>query len=170
MYPLQGIVMPHNLGILPTLLFTKIKTVKKILLLSVILFSIVFAKAQRIGMSKNYTALGNFTDAKLELDKVMADKNLATKPEAYILKTAVYAGLSKQPGTNATPAGDKLATEADNAFAKYRGMDPALSFLNDPLYQNGLINFYSSLYTSGYSDYQNKNWQTGSQKFKKLLN
>ena len=48
-------------------------------------------------------------------------------------------------------------------------MDPAMVLLKDPVYWNGPINIYSSLFSSGYKDYEAKNWQAGFQKFKKVV-
>ena len=78
-------------------------------------------------------------------------------------------GLATDPATKGTPAGDQLVMDADAAFNKYREMDPSMALLTDPIYQNAPINIYSALFSSGYKDYEAKNWQAGFQKFKKVV-
>lgn len=142
---------------------------KKFLLLSTIILFALLVQAQNYESIKNLMILQQYKKAKGDLDKGMTNTKFASKPEAYILKTAIYAGLAMDSTVKGTPAGDQLITEADAAFTKYREMDPSLALINDPLYQNGPINIYSALFSSGYKDYENKNWLTGFQKYKKVV-
>jgi hypothetical protein len=142
---------------------------KKFLVLSIVLLPAFFVQGQTYESVKTLLALMQYKKAKDELDKGMTNAKFASKPEAYIQKTTAYSGVAIDPVTKGTAAGDQLTTEAEAAFAKYREMDPALSFLTDPIYQNGVINIYSSLFSSGYKDYDNKNWQTGFEKFKRVV-
>jgi hypothetical protein len=48
-------------------------------------------------------------------------------------------------------------------------MQPDLALLVDPIYRNAPINIYSGLFSSGYKDYEKKNWQQGLDKFKKVV-
>jgi hypothetical protein len=141
----------------------------KKLLFSILLSSMVLLlNAQKYEPLKMQIALNKFKDAKTALDKEWNEK-FSSKPEAYILKASILAGLAMQEGTKGTPAGDQLALEADQAFAKYKQMDPTLALLKDPIYQNGPVNIYSSYYTSGYGDYQGKKWEPAYDKFKKAV-
>jgi len=134
--------------------------------------------AQSYESIKTLLALNQYKKAKDDLDKGMTNAKFTGKAEAYILKTAVYAGLSMAEGTKGTPAGDQLASEADAAFKKYKEMDPDLSLVNDPIYQNGPINLYSNYYSGGYEDYlallkkkdkSPQNWDIPYGKFKKAV-
>ena len=106
--------------------------------------SVLSTKAQNYESIKNMVILQQYKKAKEELDKGMANAKFISKPEAFILKATIYAGLSTDAGTKGTATGDQLTTEADAAFAKYREMDPAMVLLKDAVYRNGPINIYSS--------------------------
>ena len=142
---------------------------KKFFLLSTVLLLAFLIQAQNYDAIKTLVTLQQYKKAREDVDKQWTNAKFISKPEAYILKTAVYAGLAADPALKATPAGDQLAMEADAAFTKYREMDPSMALVTDPVYQNGPINVYSSLFTSGYKDYETKNWQSGFQKFKKVV-
>jgi len=142
---------------------------KKFFLLSTVLSLAFLIQAQNYDAIKTLVTLQQYKKAKEDLDKQWSNAKFVSKPEAYILKTAVYGGLAGEAATKGTPAGDQFANDADAAFTKYREMDPSLALLADPVYQNGPINIYSSLFTSGYKDYEAKNWQPGYQKFKKVV-
>jgi hypothetical protein len=142
---------------------------KKYFLLSTILLSVFFTEAQSYDAAKNLMILGQFRKAKEELDKGMTNAKYSAKPEAYILKTSVYAGLAMDKTVSTTPEADQLRTDAEAAFAKYREMEPDLKLMKDPAYQNGPINLYSALYSAGYKDYEKKNWQHSFETFKKAV-
>lgn len=125
--------------------------------------------AQSYEQIKNMVAIGQFKKAKEDLDKAMTNTKFTAKPEAYILKTSVYAGLAMSPEVKGTPEATQLTKEAEASFQKYREMQPDLSLVKDPIYQNGPINLYSSLFTAGYKDYEKKNWEEGYQKFKTVV-
>ena len=134
------------------------------------LVSIVFgATAQSYDAAKNFLAINQARKAKEELDKGMTNSKYASKPEAYILKTAVYAMLALDNGVKGTPEAILLTKDAEDAFAKYRQMQPDLSLMKDPIYQNAPINLYASLFSIGYKDYEKKNWQPGFETFKKVV-
>ena len=128
-----------------------------------------FVQSQDYSTIKNLVSLVQYKPAKEKLDVAMQGQQFIAKPEAYILKATVYAGRATDADVKGTAAADELLKEADIAFTKFRTMDPSLTLLTDAVYQNGPINIYSGLYTSGYKDYQNKNWVQGLQKFKKVI-
>lgn len=143
---------------------------KKILFLVLVCSTAAVARAQNSYEAiKNLLIFNKYKEAKTELDKNMGNAKFTSKPEAYMIKTAIYSALAMEDAVKTTPAGEQLAAEAEAAFKKYREMDPALSLINDPVYQNGPVNLYSSFYTRGYSDYLAKNWQAGFEKFKKAV-
>ena len=151
--------------------YSKLKkmNMKKGFFLLTLVLSVFFAQAQKYDDIKMKLTLNQLKMAKDDLDKKWSDAKFTSKPEAYILKTAIYAGLAVDEVTKKTPEGDKLAAEADAAFKKYREMDPALTFIDDPIYQNGPINLYASFYSGGYNDYTAKKWESSYEKFRKAV-
>ncbi len=142
---------------------------KKGFLLLIMGLSAFMVKAQKHEDIKNKLLLNMYKQAKEDLDKAMTNAKFTAKAEAYMLKTTIYAGLATQDGTKNTPAGDQLAAEAEAAFKKYREMDPEMSLVSDPIYQNGPINLYSGYYSAGYNDYSAKDWKAAYEKFKKAV-
>lgn len=142
---------------------------KKTFLLSTVLLAAFIVEAQNYESIKTLLTLTQYKKAKEDLDKAWTNAKFIAKPEAYMLKTAVYAGLANDASVKGTPAADQYTTEADAAFTKYKEMDPSMALITDPVYQNGPINIYSSLFSSGYKDYEAKNWQAGFAKFKKVV-
>src|SRR5262245_1326224 len=134
---------------------------KKFFLLSTVLLAAFMIQAQNYDNIKTLLTLTQYKKAKDDLDKQWTNAKFISKPEAYMLKTAVYAGLANDPSVKGTPAADQYTAEADAAFTKYKEMDPAIPLITDPVYQNGPINIYSSYFSSGYKDYEAKNWQPG---------
>ncbi len=127
----------------------------------------LLVKAQTIETIKTKLAINQFKAAKEDLDKAWSNPKINGKAEAYILKTAIYAALAMDDATKDTPAGEQLRTDAEAAFRKYKEMDPAMTFIDDPIYKNGPINLYASFYSAGYTDYTAKKWQPSFDKFKK---
>ena len=142
---------------------------KKTLLFTSVFLAGFVADAQTYESIKNLVILTQFKKAKEEIDKAMGTAKFASKPEAYILKTTVYATLSMDEGTKNSIAGDQLTDEGDAAFKKYREMDPSMALISDLVYQNGPINLYSSYYSSGYNDYSSKKWDIAYAKLKKAV-
>jgi hypothetical protein len=142
---------------------------KKFFLLSTMILLAFFVKAQKYEPIKQLLILNQYKKAKEDIDKEMTNAKFAAKPEAYILKATVYAGMANDSAIRNTPEAEKLVTEAEAAFAKYREMQPDLSLLEDVVYRNAPIHIYSSLFSAGYKDYENKKWQEGLDKFKKVV-
>ncbi len=140
---------------------------KRIILLLTISLSIFSVSAQNYKNIKNLLVFNKFEEAKTDFDKAITNTKFAGNAEAYILKTAIYAGLSMADKNKNTATGNKLAEDAAEAFKKYKEMDPEMSLVNDPIYQNGPVNLYSNFYSSGYEDYSKNNWAEG---YKKLKN
>ena len=140
---------------------------KKIFFLLTMSLSVFLVNAQKIEDIKNQLVFNKYKEAKVEVDKGMSNAKFNTKAEAFILKAAIYAGLSMEDASKGTPAGDALANDADLAFKKYKEMEPALTLVSDPIYQNGPINLYSNYYLSGFNEYSAKKWQPAFDKFKK---
>lgn len=142
---------------------------KKLFLLLTISLSAIAASAQNYESIKNIVALQRYDQAKIDFDKAISNAKFAGKAEAYILKATIYAGLATSDANKNTAAGEQLTNEATTAFYKYREMDPSMSLINDPIYQNGPINIYSTYYSLGYNDYSDKKWDAGFAKLKKAV-
>lgn len=142
---------------------------KRILFLAAVCLSAFTLKAQNYTSIKNILAINQYAKAKEEFDKNITNAKFAGKAEAWMLKTAIYGGLAMAEENKGKPAGDQLTSEADAAFAKYKEMEPEMTLVNDPIYQNGPVNLYSSYYTNGYTDYSAKKWEPAFQKFKKAV-
>ncbi len=142
---------------------------KKLFLLITTGLVVVGVNAQSYEPIKNMLAINQFKKAKEDFDKAATNAKFLSKPEAYILKTTIYAALSMDDATKNTATGDQLTNDADAAFRKYQEMDPGMSLISDLIYQNGPINLYSSYYSSGYHDYQGKKWPASFEKLKKAV-
>ncbi len=142
---------------------------KKIIFLITISIAAFGANGQSYETIKTALAINQYKKAKEDLDKGMMNAKFAGKAEAYILKTTIYAGLAMEDATKNTPAGDQLTNDAGAAFKKYREMEPEMTLINDPIYQNGPINLYASYYSSGYNDYSTKKWPASYEKLKKAV-
>ncbi|MBL7741814.1 MAG: hypothetical protein JNK14_21520 [Chitinophagaceae bacterium] len=142
---------------------------KKIFLFVAILALVVSVQAQNYESIKNFMILQQYKKAKEDLDKQMGNAKFTAKPEAYILKAAIYSGLASDAAVKATPEGAQMLTDADAAFKKFKEMDPTMALLKDAAYQNAPINIYSGFFSAGYKDYETKSYQTGFEKFKKVV-
>jgi hypothetical protein len=140
---------------------------KRYFFLFTVLLAASLVNAQKYEDIKNKLILNQYKPAKEDIDKAMTNAKFTAKAEAYILKATIYAGLASMDGTKDTPQADQLTAEAQTAFNKYKEMDPEMSLVTDPVYQNGPINLYSGYYASGYADYSDKKWETAFEKFKK---
>lgn len=142
---------------------------KKILLITTSLGISFFSKAQDYAPIKNLAITTQYAKAKTELDKKMTDAQFTSKAEFYILKALIYSSLSMTEKVKGTPEQITLVNEADVAYRKYKQMDLSLGFLTDLVYQNGVINIYSSYYTAGYNDYVLKKLVSGYSNIQKAV-
>ena len=142
---------------------------KKSLLVSLSIFLTITGWSQNYDPVKTLVMINQLDKAKADLDKSFTNAKYTAKPEAFILKTAVYASVANMDGKKDTPAAAQLVEEADSAFTKYRELDPALSLISEPIYQNGIIMLYSNYYSFGYSDYNNKTYDKALGKLKKAI-
>lgn len=123
--------------------------------------------AQKYDTYKNYLLLNQFKKGKEEFDKKQSDEKFMSKPEAYILKNAIYVGNALD-STQAAQA-PAYINEAYAAFQKYLSMEPgAALFTKEEIYKNGVLNLRWLLFNAGYKDYQNKAWADGLPKFEKV--
>jgi hypothetical protein len=138
----------------------------------VLIFTLLSAAgwSQSIESIKTFVLLGQMDKAKTEIDKAATNAKVMAKPEAYLLKTAIYAAISMTDDNRNKPTGNALASDADAAFEKYKSMEPALTkFTEETAYQNGPINIYSNYYNQGLADYNTKSWADAIPKLKKAI-
>ncbi len=140
---------------------------KKItLLLTTLCFALV-SFSQNYGDIQGLVMLGNIKKAKADLDKRMSNEKFAAKPEAYILKATVYSYAAAD--TAISPAEKLLLTqEADQAFAKYKEMEPTFSSLSDPVYKDAPAYIYSNYFNEGISLVEQKSWKEAHEMFEKV--
>jgi hypothetical protein len=127
----------------------------------------LFASAQNYKEISDKLLLRQYKAAKEDLDKKWTNAKFVSKPDAYILKTAIYAAMSTDTTTGQS---EQLLSEAEAAFATYRQMDaPKLELMSDLVYKEGPVNLYSSLFGRGYKEYRASNWPKAYETFKKVV-
>ncbi len=141
---------------------------KKITFASMMLLLAFMVQAQSYDEIKQNVLLGQYKKAKESLDKRMTNAKFAGKPEAYILKATVYSRMAADSAVQGTPEAATLRAESDEAFKKYREMDPKMDLLKDPVYKDAPINIYSNLFNLGYKSYEAKKWAEAFDIFKKV--
>lgn len=140
---------------------------KKTVFFVTMLMLAMLVKAQSYKEVSDKLVLAQYKQAKEELDKRMSNAKFTSKPDAYILKTAIYAALAADT-TN--PQRDQLLSDAEAAFAKYKEMDgPDFPLAKDLIYKQGPINLYSTLFNKAYKDYQASRYQLSYEGFKKVV-
>ena len=76
---------------------------KSLFLLLTLSLSTFFATAQNYDNIKTIMMLNQLDKAKADFDKAFTNAKFAGKPEAYIMKTAIYAGLAMSEAKKNTP-------------------------------------------------------------------
>jgi len=128
-----------------------------------------FVKAQNYSDISGKMLLGSYKQAKEDLDKRMTNAKFISKPEAYILKAAIYA-MYGQDSALAAGNTDQYLSEAETAYSKYKEMDgPDYKLATEMEYKNGPLNLYSAYYAKGVKMYQTKKWEEGFQAFKRTV-
>lgn len=140
---------------------------KKIILALTVIALATGVQAQKYKDIADKLLLGQYDEARKQVDKGMGDAKFTSKPDAYILKTAVYTGLASNPA-NAAQAG-QLRDDAYAAFLKYVEMQPDLSLAEDLPYKNGPLDLHTLYLQEGYKDYQEKKWSEGLNSLEKSI-
>lgn len=141
---------------------------KKITFSLFMLMLAFIVNAQTYEEIKQFVMLGQYKKAKEDVDKRMTNAKFAAKPEAFILKATVYSALAADSATALTPEAAALRSEAEAALKKYQEMDPKMELIKDPVYQNAPIRIYSSLFSVGYKQYEEKKFAEAFETFKKV--
>lgn len=141
---------------------------KRTALVTAMLSFVLLANAQNYNDISSKVILRQWKSAKEDLDKRWSNAKFISKPEAYILKTGIYAALANDSATAATPQGDQLLSDAETAWAKYKEMDPQYALLDDISYKDAPLYVYQALFSKGIKDYQGEKWAPAFQSFKRL--
>lgn len=140
---------------------------KRTFLLLTLISLAAFVKAQNYSDISGKILLNSYKQAKDDIDKRMSNAKFISKPEAYILKTAIYA-MYAQDSALAGGNADQYLSEADAAYTKYKEMDgPEYKLATEMEYKSGPLNLYSAFFSKGIKMYQAKQWEEGAQAFKK---
>lgn len=142
---------------------------KVILSIVTIACTATMAIAQNYDEVKNMLYLRSYKKAKEALDKNWTNAKFVSKPEAYILKANVLAGLSTD-SSMASESGS-LRGLAMEALKKYRELDPKMTLVVEPgsPYTNGPITMYGGYFNDGISHYKVKEWPAAFESFKSAV-
>jgi hypothetical protein len=136
---------------------------KKLLLLTMIAVSALQVSAQELKKVETAYMINRFEDAKIEVDKVMADPKQKDKPEALYWKAKVSAAFFKDAKLR-----DKSPTtlkDADEAYKKYIASDPAFAKVKEKGAE-GFFDMYATGYELGIKQFNDKKWDDAANFFK----
>jgi hypothetical protein len=123
--------------------------------------------AQKYEEAKNLIILQQFAKAKESVDKNWSNPKYTAKPEAYILKSSVYAMLGSEQDKG--EAGKALLAEAAGLYDEYLKQDPKLTLIKDPAYANTPLYVYNHFIQSGISNYNDKDYPNALNNFEKSI-
>jgi hypothetical protein len=123
--------------------------------------------AQRYEEAKNAIILQQFAKAKESVDKNWSNPKYTSKPEAFILKSTVYAMVGSDPEKG--EAGRALMGEAANLYDEYLKQDPKLTLIKDPAYANTPLYIYNYYIQGGISEYNDKKYPEALEQFEKSI-
>jgi hypothetical protein len=139
---------------------------KKVLLLAIFAVTMQLVHAQDLKKVQTVYILNKFDDAKTEIDKVMADPKLNTKPEALFWKARVYATLYKDTLLRAKyPNATK---DAEDAIKNYMAADPTFAQVKEKG-ADAFFDLQSGLFLDGIRAFNKKNWELASSDFKSSI-
>jgi hypothetical protein len=138
---------------------------KKIVVVSMLALAFQMVKAQDFKKLEIIAVLpGKLEDAKVELEKIMADPKAQAKPDGYLWKAKIYSSFLNDP--KLAPKYPTAFTIADEAFKKYLELDPSLKVLKEKGLSDAATNIYSSSYKDGVRTFNIKAWDSASYYFK----
>lgn len=141
--------------------------IKKVTLFALTLFLGTVGSAQKYEAVKNALMLNKREEALKAFDKESANEKFYSKPEGYLVKATLYAGLSLDSAKAAEA--DKNRTTAMEAFNKYKEADPEMKLLEDPIYKNAPYQLYAAYFNSGVADINTKSYESAYDKFKNVV-
>jgi hypothetical protein len=123
--------------------------------------------AQRYDEAKNMMMLQQWDKAKEIVDKAWTNPKYLAKPEAYILKAAIYAQLGNMPEKG--DAGKAMVDEAEGLYQEYLIKDAQRTLITDPAYANTPVILYTNLINRGIAEYNNKDYKKALSLFEKSI-
>lgn len=114
--------------------------------------------AQDIESIRNMWLVGQIKKSKDDIDKAMANAKFNAKPEAWLLKSSIYANLSADKEMAAQSA--DLLKESITSFDTYKQKEPDFKTLKaENSYYSGTPGIlYSSYFNSGLEAFNKKEW------------
>jgi hypothetical protein len=114
--------------------------------------------AQDIESIRNMWLVGQLKKSKDDIDKAMANAKFNAKPEAWLLKSSIYASLSADKDMAAQSA--DLLKESIISFDTYKQKEPDYKILKaENSYYSGTPGIlYSSYFNSGLEAFNKKEW------------
>ncbi len=136
---------------------------KKFLLLLVSVCTLQMVWAQDLKKVQTAYLLNRFEDAKVELDKVMADPKQKDKLEAFYWKTKITAIYFKD--AKLRDKSPSTLKDADDAFQKYMQADPAFAQVKEKGAE-AFFDMYATGYELGIKQFNDKKWDDATTYFK----
>lgn len=125
------------------------------------------AIGQKYDEAKNLILLQQFDKAKENVDKNWGNAKYTAKPEAYILKSTIYATLGNAPDKG--DAGVAMVDDAEKLYQQYLTMDAKKTLILEQYYANTPIIFYTNYINRGIAEYNKKDYKAALGLFEKSL-
>lgn len=140
---------------------------KKIFILMMMVFSAAAVFSQSLDDINEMMGKKQFANAKVAIDKYLADAKNSSKPDGWYFKGRVYNALSYEKTVPESELYD-LKNNAFEAFKKYQQLDPNDIRLKLETYTS-YLDLYFGLYDLGANLFNNKNYTGAFAAFKKAL-
>jgi hypothetical protein len=131
---------------------------RKLFLLAAFVGLCSILKAQDFKKVQTASIIGRIEDAKTELDKLASDSKAQAKPEFWMWKYKIYAGLYKDDKLRSKFPGSEGV--ADEAFKKYLELDPSIKILKDNDGQTAVFDMYTTSFSQGIRTFNTKKWDS----------
>ncbi len=133
-------------------------------LLSIFILNI--AIAQDYKKVQTSFLLGKIEDAKIEVEKALADPKTKDKVEGWYWKAKIHAAIFKNEALRAK--NPSVIEDANAAFKKYVELDPAYTFVKEKGAE-GFFDMYSTFFSKGIESFKEKNWPNAAQAFESAV-
>jgi len=140
---------------------------KKVSLLSLLIFCSFFVKAQTLDDVNSLMDKKQYKSAKDAIDKYMADPKNAGKPDGWYYKGRVYNAYSYDSSLSKKDVYD-LKLQSFDAFKKYQQLDDKDLRMKVEQYQS-YLDLYFGYYDLGASQFNTKDFAGAYESFKKAL-
>lgn len=135
---------------------------KNILLLAMFAITCQLINAQDFKKVQTSFLITKFEDAKIEIDKIMADPKSLAKAETWYWKSKVYAAIGKVAALQTKYP--NVVNDADEAFKKYIKLDSTFAQVKEKGAE-GFFDIYSTSYNAGIKVFNDKKWEEAAKQF-----